>query len=64
MSKYAKAVVGAIIVGLATTQVALTDNIISNVEWLQIVSEVVASLGLIWALPNAKEVAIVEEPVA
>ena len=64
MSKYAKAVVGAIIAGLATTQVALTDNIISNVEWIQIVSAVVAALGLIWAVPNAKEVSIVEEPVA
>lgn len=64
MSKYAKAFVGAIIAGLATTQVALTDNIISNVEWIQIVSAVVAALGLIWAVPNIKEVPPVEGPVA
>lgn len=56
MAKYAKAIVGAIVAALGTTQIALTDSIISPVEWVQIASVTIAALGLIWGVPNEKEV--------
>jgi len=50
--KYAKAIVGVLIVGLGTTKVALGDNSISSQEVIEIVSSMaVAGVG-VWRVPN------------
>lgn len=52
MSKYAKAIVGALVAGSGALQVALADNAVSATEWIQIGSATVAALGLVWGVQN------------
>lgn len=52
MDKYAKAIVGTIIAGLGSVEVALNDGVITGVEWIQIASAIVAAAGLIWGVTN------------
>ena len=53
MSKYAKAVVGALVAGAGSLQVALADNVVTTVEWIQVASATVLALGLVWGVQNA-----------
>jgi hypothetical protein len=64
MNKYAKAVVGAVIAGAGSLQVALLDNAVSTTEWIQIGSAFVVALGLVWGVQNAPAPTAKTEPVA
>lgn len=55
MNKYAKAIVGAVMAGLAATGTALADGQVTAVEYTVIASAVVGALALIWAVPNEEE---------
>ncbi|OYO16649.1 hypothetical protein CGZ93_17975 [Enemella dayhoffiae] len=50
---YAKAIVGAVLAGLAATVTALDDGTITGPEWLTITITVLVGLGAVWAIPNA-----------
>ncbi len=52
VGKYAKFVVAAIGTALVGIQVALSDDVVTNQEWLTIAIAVLASFG-VWAVPNA-----------
>jgi hypothetical protein len=53
MSRYAKAIVAALVAGLGALQVAQADNHVTSNEWVQVASAVVAALGLVWGVQNA-----------
>jgi hypothetical protein len=52
VSKYAKAVVGAVAAGATALGTALVDNSISGQEWVTVAAAVLATFGLTWAVPN------------
>lgn len=53
LDRYAKAIIGAILSGLAALTVALVNGDgVSALEWVTIVTAVVTSLGFIWGVPN------------
>lgn len=64
MSKYAKAIVAALIAGLGSLQVALVDDAVSAMEWINIASVTLAGLGLVWGIPNARDPQAPPEPPA
>lgn len=53
MNRYAKAIVGAIVAGAGSLQVALADNVVTTTEWIQVGTTVVVALGLVWGVQNA-----------
>lgn len=53
LNKYAKAIVGALVAGLAVLQTAMQDEVMTNNEWVAVAAAVVGALGLIWAVPNS-----------
>jgi len=53
LNVYAKSLVAALIAGLGSLQVALTDGKVTPIEGVQIAATVLASLGLVWGVPNA-----------
>lgn len=54
LNPYAKSVVGALVAGLGSLQVALVDNHVTTVEWITVASATVAALGLVWGVPNGR----------
>lgn len=52
MNKYAKAIVGALVAGLAALQTALLDDKVTTNEWIAVATAVVTALGLIWGVQN------------
>lgn len=55
LNKYAKAIVAALIAGLGSLQVALVDDAVSLMEWINIAGVTLAGLGIVWGIPNAKD---------
>lgn len=53
MLKYAKAIVGAIITGLGSLQIAL-DGGVTTQEWVGVALATLVALGAVWAVPNAE----------
>jgi hypothetical protein len=51
MSKYAKAIVGAMVAGLTALLPAL-DGGVTAAEWTVAVIGFLTALGLVWAVPN------------
>jgi hypothetical protein len=51
MLRYAKAVVGALLAGLASLQAALPDGVTGE-EWVAVAVATLAALGAVWAVPN------------
>lgn len=54
IAPYAKAITGAIVAGLAAARLALTDDIISKAESIDIAIATLTALALVWAIPNGK----------
>ncbi|SOE25595.1 hypothetical protein [Streptomyces sp. OK228] len=54
VSKYAKAVAGAVAAGATSLGVALADSNITAQEGLTVVAAVLATFGLTWAVPNKR----------
>ena len=52
MGKYAKAIVGALLAGLAAYSAALSDGTVSRGEWVAVAVALVGALGAVWAVPN------------
>jgi hypothetical protein len=55
VSKYAKAVVGALVAAGGALTPALADGVVTNGEWVTVALAGLAALGIVWAVPNAKE---------
>lgn len=53
IAPYAKAVIGAVVAGLASAQQALDDNAISSAEGVGIAAAVFTGLVLVFAIPNS-----------
>jgi hypothetical protein len=53
MDKIAKAVVGALLAGLGSVGVALSDGHVTATEWVVTAVAVVTALAGVWAVPNA-----------
>jgi hypothetical protein len=53
LSYYAKCITAAIVTGYGTYQVAMADGVITQAEWVQIVLAILASLSVVWGVPNA-----------
>lgn len=51
--RYGKAIVAAVLAGLGSVAVALTDGGVSNAEWLTIALAVIGGLGPTYIAPNA-----------
>lgn len=49
---YAKAIIGALVAGLASLQQALDDGVLSAQEWTGVTIATLSGLALIWAIPN------------
>lgn len=58
MTKYAKALVGAVVSGLGSLQLALADNVVTTTEWVQVGSATVAALALVWGVQNKSDVSV------
>lgn len=56
VSKYAKAVVAAVVAAAGTVGTALADDVISTGEAWTIAGVVLGALGFTWAVPNRKQV--------
>lgn len=56
IAPYAKAITGAIVAGLAAARLALTDDVISKAEGIDISIATLTALALVWAIPNGKDV--------
>jgi hypothetical protein len=56
MGKYAKAVTGALIAGLTALLPALDDGAVTAAEWVVVAVATLGALGLVWAVPNAKDI--------
>lgn len=52
MSKYAKAVVGALVAGL-TALLPKLDGGVTAAEWVTAAVAFLVALGVVWAVPNA-----------
>jgi hypothetical protein len=52
VSKYAKAIVGAIIAGLGPLYLALDDGRMSGQEWVTVAAAFLTALGVVWGVPN------------
>ena len=60
LSYYAKCITAAIVTGYGTYQVAMADGVITQAEWVQIILAVLASLSVVWGVPNT----LAKTPVA
>lgn len=49
---YAKAIIGALVAGLASLQQALDDSSVSAQEWTGVAIATLSGLALVWAIPN------------
>lgn len=52
MTAYAKALVAALIAGLAALATALDDSQVSAQEWVTAAVALLTALGAVWAVPN------------
>ena len=55
IAPYAKALIGAVVAGLASAQQALDDGVISSAEGVGIAIATLTALALVWAIPNAEQ---------
>lgn len=55
MTKYAKAIVAALIAGLTALGTALTDETVTTAEWTAVAVATLVALGAVWGVPNAPE---------
>jgi hypothetical protein len=52
MGRYAKTVVAGVLGGAYALQAALSDDVVTNTEWVGIGMAVLIALG-VWAVPNS-----------
>lgn len=54
IQQYLKAVFGAITTGLGAYAVAVSDNVVTQQEWVTVAIATVSALAIVWAVPNTK----------
>lgn len=54
MDKYTKAIVGAVMTGLGALATAYGDGHVTGQEWVTVATAAVATLALVWGVPNAR----------
>ena len=59
--EYAKAIIGGVLAGLAVLGTALTDNVVSSREWVDISVAVLTVFAGVFGLPNAAKKDIVSQ---
>ncbi len=64
LDRYAKAIVGSAMAFLSALGVALSDGHVTPTEWVVAASAAVASLALVWGVPNSAPLALPAEPPA
>lgn len=52
IAPYAKALVGGIVSGLGAAATALTDGVVTPVEWITVILAFIAGTGIVYAVPN------------
>ena len=52
LNSVAKSIVGALVAGLGSLQIAMTDAVVTSGEWIQVASVTCAALVLVWGVPN------------
>jgi hypothetical protein len=52
MSRYAKALIGALVAGLGTLGTALADDHVTGQEVVTVVVATLVALGAVWSVPN------------
>jgi len=52
INSVAKSIVGALVAGLGSLQIAMTDAVVTSGEWIQVASVTFAALVLVWGVPN------------
>lgn len=52
IAPYAKAITGAVVAGLGAARLALTDDVITRAEGIDISIATLTALALVWAIPN------------
>lgn len=53
--KYAKAIVGALVAGLTAIATGLTDDVLTNAEWIAAAIAFLGAGGVVWGVPNAPD---------
>lgn len=56
IAPYGKAITGAVVTGLGAARLALSDDIITKAESIDIAIATLTALALVWAIPNADKV--------
>lgn len=51
--EYAKAIVAAVLAGLAVMVTGLSDNVMTPVEWILVASATITAGGAVFGVPNA-----------
>jgi hypothetical protein len=62
LSEYAKCILAALVAGYGAYQAAMTDHIVTQAEWVQIILAVVTAGAIVWGVPNAAKPAPVVLP--
>jgi hypothetical protein len=52
--KYAKALVAAVLAGLTAIGTGLTDDVLTQAEWVAAAIAFVGAGGAVWGIPNAQ----------
>jgi len=58
MTKYAKAIIAAVLAGLTALGTALIDETVSKGEWVAVAVAFVTALAVVWQVPNKPPVTI------
>lgn len=56
VNRYAKAIVGCLVAAGGASVQAMSDDVITTSEWVTIALAGLAALGVVWAVPNSREV--------
>lgn len=51
---YLKAIYAAVVAGLGSFAVAVSDNVVTTQEWVTVAIATVTAAGVVWGVPNAK----------
>jgi hypothetical protein len=55
VARYAKAIVALILAFLGALGTALTDGVVTPLEWVAVATATVTTAGTVWAVPNKTE---------
>lgn len=59
--EYAKAIAGAVLAGLAVLGMALTDDVVTASEWVNVAVATLTAFAAVWGTPNAPKANVVSQ---